>query len=271
MQNGRFEPIHEAHAIEQVVFVLQFEMPLGEPSFLQAREAANQFKDELPGIQEIRGFSFVIGSGAPTRSEPASGVSFRSVERDGTVAHELRIERASVTFVTNLYSRWDAIWQQASKYFNTLAPIYAAQSNLVGVSINYVDKFVWSGDLVGCDPNLLLRAQSKYLCPHVYEAEDFWHSHTGAFSRIDASTKRLLNVNVDYLDENRVANVRRIVAITTGLTDQFNQLDYQPSVIGQDQVNNFIDSHMQQLHMFGKEVFGNIINETMSKRIALTE
>ena len=193
------------------------------------------------------------------------------MEPDGTVAHELRVERTSLTFRTTLYSRWDAVWSQASRYFNTLVPLYAEQAGLSGISVNYVDKFVWSGNLSECRPNLLLRAESKYLCPYVYKAEDFWHSHTGAFIRVDKNTKRLLNVNVDYLDESRLSETRRIVAITTVLTDQLNQPGYELCAMERESVISFIDAHLQGLHKFGKEVFSNIINDTMSKRIALIE
>jgi hypothetical protein len=168
-----------------------------------------------------------------------------------------------------LYSRWDAVWSQANKYFRALVPHYGANAKIIGISLNYADKFAWSGNLAACKPKLLLRANSKYLAPHVYDAPDFWHSHTGVFIRVDKVTKRLLNVNVDHLDEYRAGNQRRIVSVTTVITDQFNQPGYDLCELAGDNLVQFVESHMQQLHVFGKEVFGNIINDEMSKRIAL--
>lgn len=268
---GKFEPVHSAHAIEQVIFTLQFEPPLEEALLLEACRVAEQFNQELPKKAPVMGFSFVIGPGVPNPIPTGSnnGTFFQKTEIDGTITHELRVERSSLTFRTTLYSRWGAIWQQANKYFNALAPLYSEQTRLSAVSVNYVDKFVWSGNAATCRPSFLLRAGSKYICPHVYEAEDFWHSHTGAFIRIDNQTRRLLNANVDYLDETVVSGTRRIVAITTVLTDQLNQPGYEPCTIGRDGIANFVDGHMQGLHVFGKKVFSNIINEEMCKRIAL--
>lgn len=269
--NRQFKPIHDAHAIEQVVFVLQFDHPLDDAKYSEVRKAAEQFKPELPWEIETQGFAFIIGLAPATQAVPSTGFMFRKAELDGTVTNELRVDRASVTFKTTLYSRWDAVWSQASKYFNVLIPIYAAQARISGISINYVDKFEWPGDLAACKPSLLLRAQSKYLCPHVFDAEDLWHSHTGAFIRVDDNTKRLLNVNVDYLDEKRFDEARRVVAITTVLTDQLNQPEYEPYVAEGSDIIKLVDDHMQGLHVFGKAVFGNIINDEMSKRIALIE
>jgi len=88
--------------------------------------------------------------------------------------------------------------------------------------------------------------------------------------RVDEATKRLLNVNVDYLEENQPDGVRRVIAIATALTDLMNQPGYVSSRVMANDVCQFLDTHMKQLHHFGKEVFGNVVNDDMSKRIALT-
>ncbi|MGH9906867.1 MAG: hypothetical protein ACRD8U_14950, partial [Pyrinomonadaceae bacterium] len=196
---------------------------------------------------------------------------FRSTRRDGTVENELKVERASITYRTTSYSRWDAVWGRARIYFDALLPTYVAQGRVLGISLNYVDKFFWRGEVRECRPSLLLRPTSNYLCPHVYDAEDLWHSHTGAFIRVDDATKRLLNVNVDYLDENQPNGIRRVVVITIVLTDLMNQPGYTAWHLTAENPSELFATRMSQLHNFGKEVFGNIINDTMSRRIALTD
>lgn len=266
-QQGQFEPIHAAHAIEQVLFSIQFDLPLDEAVFLQARDIAKQFKKELPGVLETHGLTFTVDASSP--SIPTKGFVFRSVMPDGTVGNELRLEPNSITFRTALYSRWDAVWSQASTYFKALGSIYAAQTKISGITLHYVDKFVWAGDLTKFRPTLLLRDESKYLCPHVYTLKDLWHSHTGAFIRADTRTKRLLNVNVDCLDENRLGDISRVVAIATVLTDQLNQPGYEPCYVNENGIVELVDTHMQGLHIFGKNVLGDVINAEMCKRIAL--
>ena len=158
---------------------------------------------------------------------------------------------------------------QAKNYFDQLAPIYAANSKIVGFGLNYVDKFIWAGEKTEFRADALLRADSKYLCAQIFEAKDFWHSHTGAFIRADEQTKRLLNVNIDHLEENRANDMQRVVSVITVLTDMLNQPDYASTEVSAENINQLLDKHAKRLHLFGKEVFGNIINDEMSKRIAL--
>lgn len=267
-QNGRFEPLHEAHAIEQVMFVVQVDRPLDDTNIAAIYRVAEQFQPELPGRAEIQGLALTIGSRGSSRPISAGRV-FSRTRPDGTIESELRVERDSVTFRTTIYTRWSAIWAQARRYFDTIIPMYASHASIGGISINFVDKFLWVGTAAECRPNLLLRPGSIYLCPHVYNVQDLWHSHTGAFLRVSNETKRLLNINVDYLDENRPNGIQRVVAITTVLSDLMNQPGYAPSQVAANAAVEFLDSHMRQLHDFGKEVFGKIINDDMCRRIAL--
>lgn len=269
-QNGHFDPIHQAHAIEQVLFVLQFDRPLNDVNFAKVREVSEQFQSELPGRNDVQNIKMVIGPTGPAGSTPPTPVTvFRRVGPDGTVENELRVEPTSLTFRTSLYTRWDAVWTRTRKYFDAIIPMYVEHAKISGVGLNFIDKFVWVGAISECRPSLLLRPESNYLCPHVHTAKDLWHSHTGAFLRIDSKTKRLLNINVDYIDENRPNGLRRVVTITTVLTDFMNQPGYASSEVAAGDASEFFAAHMKQLHKFGKEVFGNIINDEMSKRIAL--
>jgi len=270
---GHFEPIHAAHAIEQVAFLLQMGEPLDEKSFKEACEIAiKQFKNEsdMPGQPEFKRLAFSIGPEMPLQSPPPPPFLLNRIAADGTPEKELRIENNLISFTTYRYTRWEDIWSQARKYFEILIPIYSSKSNVGAVGLNYIDKFKWVGELSECKTNSLMRSGSKYLCPHIFEANDFWHSYTGAFIRADKNTKRLLNVNVDYLDEIRSGDVRRLVAITTVLTDLMNQPGYDPIKLNSNDFLSYLDERMQKLHVFGKEVFSNTINDEMSKRIALT-
>ena len=268
---GHFDPVHDAHAIEQVVFVLQTDSPLEDQTFLEAREAADTFRSELPGRGDFQGMGLVFGVvGVGVPPAPIVGTAFSRTNPAGMVESELRVERSSLTFRTTLYTRWDTVWAQARKYFDVLVPKYATKPRIAGISLNFVDRFVWTGKTSECRPDLLLRRASKYVAPHVYELTDLWHSHTGAFIRADSQTKRLLNVNIDYVDGDASAKTRNVV-VTTVLNDMFNQPDYETSEFKQDAAMQVFEEHMQELHMFGKKVFGNIINDEMKKRIALVD
>ena len=272
-KSGHFEPIHAAHAIEQVVFVLQFEAPLSDESFAQVQACAKQFETDadMPRLMKLGGISISFspaGQSAPVSSQK-TGFMLRRMRADGSIEKELRVEPDSIVFMTSLYTRWDEVWTQAQGYFEKLAPIYAVNLKIAGIGLNYIDKFIWAGEKTECRADALLRVNSKYLSPQIFEAQDFWHSHTGAFIRADKQTKRLLNVNVDHLEESRADDMRRVVSVITVLTDMLNQPDYTPAEVSAENINQFLDKHTKGLHLFGKEVFSNIINDEMSKRIAL--
>lgn len=274
-QTADFEPIHSAHAIEQVAFVVQFDRPFSDAVFSDIREITKQFEAELPGKVEIQSMSFAIGAQPILQSQQhaPTGLILRRMAPDGSVEIELRIERTSLTFLTTRYTRWDAIWAQATIYFNILLPLYLTQggARLLAVSLNYIDKFAWTGDLANCTPNSLLRQESKYISKHIFETKEFWHSHTGSFIRVSNFVKRLLNINVDYVDELVRDGTRRVISITTVLTDQFNQVGYDEYVANQEESIAMINTRMQDMHVYGKNVLIDLITHQMSQRIALID
>jgi uncharacterized protein (TIGR04255 family) len=279
-QHG-FEPLHDAHAIEQVVFAIQFQNTIDDAVFKEICDDLDLVTGDLPKKVPLdspnlmgpnllgQNFTFTIGSAPSPIPSVHFGMIHQIVQPDGTVGIEFRVDRISIVFRTTRYTRWAETWSRARKYYDVVLPKYVAKSRVAGISLNYVDKFVWNGAPADCRPSLLLAANSKYLCPHVYESPDLWHSHTGAFTRIDKQTKRLLNVNVDYLDEQRGAAPRRTIVIGTVLSDLMNQPEFEPLDISETDAISFFDLRMQQLHDYGKTVFANIINDPMSKRIAL--
>lgn len=278
IQSDKFEPLHDAHAIEQVSFAVQFDQPLDDPEMRAVCELAKRFETDLPGGGEIQGFSgirFSIGQPAPSilpaGAPPTIGVVRTKTRPDGMVESELRAERQSVSFRTLLYTRWDMVWAQAGTFFRALLPPYATKSRIVGINLTYVDKFVSNAELENCHPAELLKAGSKYLAPHIFDMRDYWHSYTGAFIKVDSKTKRLLNLNADFVDDTSIHNSRRVVCITTVLTDMMNQPGYAPFEVTPATAADEMEAHMHQLHAFAKIVFGDIVGPEMSRRIALGE
>ena len=192
-----------------------------------------------------------------------NGLILQRIAPNGSIDIELRIERTSLTFLTTRYARWDVIWAQANLYFNILLPLYFTDgTKLFAVSLNYVDKFAWVGDLANFDPKLLLRPESKYISKHILETNEFWHSHTGSFIRVSNYIKRLLNINVDHVDELLPNGTRKTISITTVLTDQFNQAGYDEYVADKDASIAMINTSMQNMHTSGKDLFNRSINQT---------
>ena len=273
-QPGRFEPLHDAHAIEQVLIVLQMAGPVGAEVFANVRKVSEQFKAELPGGGEIQKLTVAFGQdpsfmGQPTQSE-VHGFVMSKTAPNGVVETELRLEQSSITFRTTVYTRWNTVWALAQRYLDAFAEVYAINSSIAAISLNFTDKFVWVGDIDSCSPKLLLKPTSKYVAPHVFELDDLWHSHTGAFLRVNANIKRLLNVNVDYLHEEPMSGPRRLVGISTSLTDMLNQPGYDLLQVPASAMRQFLNDRMNDLHQFSKVAFSEVISADMSRRVALS-
>lgn len=275
-QTANFEPIHAAHAIEQVAFVVQFDRPFNDDVFSKIKEITKQFETELPGKVQIQSLSFAIGVQPAFQSAQQvspDGLILRRTAPNGSIDAELRIERTSLTFLTTRYTHWDEIWAQANVYFKVLLPLYLneVEVKLLAVSLNYIDKFAWVGDLADFTPNYVLRPESKYISKHILETKEFWHSHTGSFIRVSNFIKRLLNINVDHVDELLSDGTRKVISITTVLTDQFNQAGYDEYLADRDTSIAMIHTCMQNMHAAGKGVLIDLITHQMCQRIALVE
>lgn len=266
IKQDTFVPLHSAHAIEQTVFVIQFSSAIDEPAFTKAISLMDSLKEDLPGKRELQ--QIIPAVNFPTMP---NAVAYAKYNAAGLVENELQVHKNAIYFTTRQYSRWSEIWEKTSKYFSQLLPIYAAQCPLSSTGLSYTDKFICENIESGFNPSSILKTDSKYIASHVFTTEQLWHSHTGVFEKVDDKTKRLININLDYLDERHLGNNRHSLVITTAINDQFNQQFYNPLILSINDLMPFITDHMQRIHESGKEILKNIITDEMSKRIALTD
>jgi uncharacterized protein (TIGR04255 family) len=272
---ARFRPVHEAHAIEHLLVTVHFDRPLDDHDIRIASESIAQLQSELPGRNEIRGVGFQIGpqgvmplmQGGPT--DAADGFVRFLTDSRGVVLKELRMDRQSVTFRTQLYTRWNEVWAEARKYIDRLLP-RQGEANLSAYSLAYVDKFIWSGHAETAQPKSLFLPNSPYLVPKSLEAEDLWHCHTGRFYRSSAQVKRLEAVNIDCSDElDETGKPQRIVRISTTITNILNQAKYEQRLVKGGDAMALLDQDFPALHDALKAVFSEIVSEATAGQIGL--
>jgi hypothetical protein len=161
------------------------------------------------------------------------------------------------------------VWEEVKRHFVLLMPFYLRKGRIMQFSLNYLDKFVSSAPLAQCRPADILQTGSPYLAPHVFDARDLWHSHMGFFQRVDARTKQLVTVNVDFIVETNDKGARPAVAIASILSHMFNQAEYEPFAPSASELPSVLDDHFGALHDLDKEVLGSIITKDIARRIAL--
>lgn len=275
-----FEPLHQAHAIEQVALIVTFQRPLDLALLRAARDAVGNPPD-LPARAELRAFALPAGPGMlpvgaavpggalPAGAAPLGGFVFTRMRPDGSDEMEFQVQRQQVSFRTMLYTRWAKVFARAQQLFEAVLPLYLRHAPIGAIAMNYVDKFVCLATPDACDARPLLRKDSPYLAPNVFDARDLWHCHTGAFSHPDEQTKRLISVNVDLLTDKVDDKDRTVLSIASVLTDGFNQAGYKPMELTPEAGPGFIFQRFDALHALDKVVLGSIIMPSVAKRIAL--
>lgn len=274
----RFRPLHDAHAIEQLVATIQFEHPLSDDSIRAGILAMSEFHDVLPAAHEIRGVGFHFGPAGVVPLPSAQGnmpdgqVRFITDHR-GVVLNELRLERQTLVFRTQAYSRWDAVWADARRYFERVLQSLV-EPRIASFGLLYVDKFVWNGAAESCRPVSLFRPGSPYLTPQSLVSLDMWHCHSGQFRSVGSDVKRLEVVDIDCLDE--ILNTQqvppqaeRVVRISTHLTDRFNQLGYAPRQIDGSNAMEVANEAFPVLHTELKRVFSEILSDEYALRVGM--
>lgn len=274
---SKFEPLYDAHAIDQMGIVVQVSQPLEFEQLELAVKASDQFKSEseLPVSHPIQSFSvgFAVG-GAASPQTPAirrAGQSLQKLLPDGTPALELRIEPQRIGLIVRRYTRWADIRSLATKYLGGLLGHYISRRTLQSVSLAYTDRFFWDGNSEDAQPSSLLRENAKYLAPHVLHETDLWHSHSGRFVKVDAKIKRLVQVNTDCIDQDLRGVSRRVIAVTTNLADIFGQPGYATLDVPKDAAASFACERLDSLHSESKVMLADVINDQMCKRIGLME
>lgn len=276
---NRFEPIHDAHAIEQVAVVVQFSAPIQDDTlFSRIMTAAEEFRDELPlggpiqhPFQMLAGVGgFQIAVQPQVLAAPrAAGVTLSVTRQGSVVEEELRVDRMSITFRSGAYVSWKTLWAKVERYLEPLVPLYAETALIAAIGLTYLDKFYWQGDIPNVRVASLLREGSEYVAPHIFGVTDLWHSHTGAFVKVDGETKRLVNINLDSADENYNGSTRRVVTIATALTDMFNHPGYVQRAYSAAESASVCAKHLDMLHTYNKQVMQRTLNDEICKRIAL--
>lgn len=270
-QSGQFEPLHAAHAIEQLVLVLQLNRQLSDEELLSVRRAMISLQSELPATQQLRALNFALINGTPSvaPSEVDAGLSLSCIGKNGSVEKELKLERQSITYRCTVYTRWAEVRADCLRYFATLLPHFHDDILISALGLTFVDKFVWTGNSKDASPKNLLADDSPYFGRYVFDLNDMWHAHTGAFLSPSVETKRLLNINIDCVDELGSEVPKRVVGISTVATDMLNQPGYAPCAIDAHGSLEFLTNRIDQLHSVLKDVFGKLINQDMKARINL--
>lgn len=264
-----FRPKNERHAIQEVVFVLNYQRAFNQQEVNAVIASHDRWKADLPGLKPMAGFQIEFGEDAQVQQTtgPLSGVSFDAHKRDGSLDWRLRIQDKWIAVNCLSYTRWAEVSARARKLLSDASSIASAADNpVVGIALQYIDVFEWVGNIDGYRLDELLDKDSDLVLPGLFEAGPLWHLHQGRFrmNGLPAAGRLLERVHLDGAQYKDVHNVKIDITL---------RLDLAEPVAGAAAVFEgkapLVDPVLEYLHKHNKELLEDLITAEMAKRIEL--
>jgi uncharacterized protein (TIGR04255 family) len=271
-----FRPLYDRHAIKEVVFALTLKRQFEPEEVKAVMEAHERWREELPKISPTTAHRVVFGNTPlPPDVEPyeqlgIAGVLFEALKRDGSLDWRLRLEQNWIAVNCLSYTRWADIWPTAKNLLDQVCAIVVnPKLPVVGAALQYIDEFVWEGDIGGYTVADLLRDDSELLPGSIRTKGALWHVHQGWFQYEDLSVpgRCLHKVHIDGVERDG----KYVTRIDTTLRhDLADELTSYTAVFGSNGKRAPIDSVFGEMHDESKRLMASFITEEMAERIDLS-
>jgi uncharacterized protein (TIGR04255 family) len=272
---SQIRPLFEAHSIDQVAFAIDLKSELTPEVISVLQSHAAKVKDLLPKVNIVGKVQIHFDADKPNETQvnhttQPGAISLESFQPNGRLAWKFEAIENKIVVSCNTYSRWTTVWPLACRILVTfMAPII----NVVlftRIALEYLDGFFIVEDAADFRAGNLLREGSKYLPPHIFEAPDLWHAHTGAYEYLPDKSRRLIRVNTDCINLKR-PNTKRVNIVTliqegwpgTGEFDASSEEAIRTSL------ETCLTKSFGELHDASKVILRHVVNDAISKRISL--
>ena len=266
---AHFDPVTPSHAVERCGLSIAFREAFPEKTYKRARDqaAAQLQKAGLKqSVGQASGFNFDLATGKVSSIKGNFGAPILFSSADQTA--QMIITPNTMSWQTTKYLRWSPFIGQFESTSSSLLEAYVDNLPLAFISLDYWDRFVWSGDWGDFSASDLLRSDSGMLPQQTSAFKREWHSHVGWFS-IEGDLRRLTNVNIDVASVvSPLGEARPSVGIYTSLRDEPNAEGY-PELDSETLDRGFIFKRLEELHLASKRSLSQIINPSMAERINL--
>lgn len=174
----------------------------------------------------------------------------------------LVVENEAMVYETSQYTSWETL---KARYDEVALPTLDAilqVSDVLAISLEYVDRFVFDGEPSEARPDLLLPEISTLLHPDAASGRELWHLHRGWFEEADGR-RLLINQNFDAQDGRREdgSTFRSVQMFTkTELRPKSDEFDIEA-----------LTPHLQVMHDRSIDVFKSPITPEMYAQVGLSE
>ncbi len=263
-------PINESHAIQSVVFALEWQGQLSDHALTDIEGLAPKLKPYFPvnAIQKMRTIRLKAASDTAFQDqqfgeEQVHGVTFQRIGKFGTVESQFNVTRSNCIFLLSKYERWKQTLEVVIRNFKIILPVILKEKSISTISLQYEDLFTWKDDASNLNLREVFNDRSPYLTPNVFEQKGLWHSHHGYIieTLADVDGKCLDNINVSMVDNQNDREIR----IST--THQFT-LNSPLRMATKDYLQS-IEKVQGILHAHNKEILSKLLTSEVCSKIKL--
>lgn len=214
-----WKPIHEAHAIDRVRILVQFNSPLTEKLLTKAAAPATSKFQEL-GFQQLHRSESTIQSlvispqAGPIVPEIAQNGWVLKRSSAGLLTEEAGFRDGVFGYMSTEYGRWENLAARFWDVFESPLSIALDSADISSIRLEYWDRFVFEGKAKSANVRDLLVAVDPVLPETVVSGTSLWHSHSGWFESHNEDVV-LVNRNIDVIDEPSAEGSRRNCNIFT--------------------------------------------------------
>jgi uncharacterized protein (TIGR04255 family) len=212
-----FIPLHDTHAIREVVFAVFFEAAI-PPSLVRAvgENLLVPWRHHAPKRTDLRSIVFAPGtipSFASVAKMPADGLQFEGFKRDGSLSWRVSLQ-GDMIFINCLeYPGWEQAWPLVREWLGwTLGADPNANVRCRGFGLQYINEFRWQGEIERCTPDQFLKSSDEVPRALLAYRDPRWHLHHGRFDAGIApyagETLRRVHIDADRgeISEGKVAS-----------------------------------------------------------------
>ncbi len=270
--------INETNAIQAMGISFRFTEPLSamvakrilKELDTPTNRAGLLIKQPLQGLQ--------VNIANPAEIKPISGLAMlfqkSSIVRAGDnnvenqITSQLEFQPTHINYQLHRYSRWQSELATLKDLIGATLASVGQATGLAAIRLEYLDRFYFSGEPTEARVGDILRADSGWLAPHVFSANDLWHSHTGRFEDITPKSRTLLGANADFQDLTGPSDFagKRSVQLMTFVEYQYFEdgLEMYGEIL-----ENLLDSTLGELHTRCVHLFKAIVTEDFRKEHGL--
>jgi uncharacterized protein (TIGR04255 family) len=269
-------PVSGRHAVQSASLKLNLKPSSGVVKSI-SRDVGETVHAKLiklfPEIGAIKSIVIQVGPGgtsAPANEANAGWKFFLRASPEAViqglpVVRSLQLQQNDLTFTEMKYQRWADFRDVAVEALAASLEEFAKGNEpLDGITLQYVDAFLWKGYKNDFTPATVFDTESPFLPRNVFALGDqYWHVNQGFFNGdSDPNTVMLDNINI-----GRAANKQQNCDWFTITTS--HKISPTTEVRGSKDIRKFFDGVIEGLHTRNKFILKNLLNLETQELIEL--